>query len=128
MMTVWQNIVLPGLIISTYFKTLLHASYPIPNDVCPVWTFGPDIYMVQNLVPLLEVMLEAPDWTHDKIGIRIIPKPLFHSKIPDLVAPSNMLVSQVVQAVDRSFRHRPKIYIDNIFGSGRSHVLTFYLP
>jgi quinolinate synthase len=49
---------------SNVLQTLLQAAHQVP-DVRIL--YGPDTYMGHNLQTLLEVIVESPDWTDDKI-------------------------------------------------------------
>jgi quinolinate synthase len=103
---------------SNVLQTLLQASYQIPNLRV---LYGPDTYMGQNLIRWLEVVLESPDWTDDKIALDLHPQ---HSnatlqKLKDnlVVFPQgncvvhHMFGSQVVETVKQNYYHQPHTYM-----------------
>jgi quinolinate synthase len=55
---------------SNVLQTLLQAAQDIPNLRV---LYGPDTYMGENLVQLLQVILDSPDWTDAKIKADLHP-------------------------------------------------------
>jgi quinolinate synthase len=103
---------------SNVLQTLLQASFQIPNLRV---LYGPDTYMGQNLIRLLEVILESPDWTDDKIALDLHPQ---HSNATLKILKDNLVVfpqgncvvhhmfgSQVVQTVKQNYYHQPHTYM-----------------
>jgi quinolinate synthase len=103
---------------SNVLQTLLQASYEIPNLRI---LYGPDTYMGQNLVRLLEVILESDDWTDDKIRIELHSKHTNATlqKLKDnlTVFPAgncvvhHMFGSQVVETVKSTYYDEPNTYM-----------------
>jgi quinolinate synthase len=103
---------------SNVLQTLLQASHQIPNLRV---LYGPDTYMGQNLIRWLEVVLESPDWTDDKIATNLHPQ---HSNATLQMLKDNLVVfpqgncivhhmfgSQVVQTVKQNYFHQPHTYM-----------------
>jgi quinolinate synthase len=103
---------------SNVLQTLLQAAYEIPKLRV---LYGPDTYMGHNLVRLLEVVLESPDWTDEKIAADLHPH---HSnatlqKLKDnlVVFPQgncvvhHMFGSQVVETVKQSYYNEPDTFM-----------------
>mmetsp|Transcript_32433 Transcript_32433/g.54283 ORF Transcript_32433/g.54283 Transcript_32433/m.54283 type:complete len:596 (-) Transcript_32433:139-1926(-) len=107
---------------SNVLQTLLQAAQQIPNVKI---LYGPDTYMGDNLIRLLEVILESPDWTDDKIATQLHPH---HSNATLQRLKDNMVVfpqgncvvhhmfgSQVVETVKQK-------YYDNSFMTAHLEV------
>jgi quinolinate synthase len=103
---------------SNVLKTLLQASYEIPNLRV---LYGPDTYMGKNLARFLQIILESPDWTDSKIAEELHPH---HSKESLQALHDNLIVFQqgncvvhhmfgaeVVKTVLDSYYHEPNTFM-----------------
>lgn len=96
---------------SNVLQTLLQAAHDIGPTLRVL--YGPDTYMGQNLVRLLQVILESPEWTDDKIASDLHDK---HSNETLQILHDNLVVfpqgncvvhhmfgAQVVETVQQDF-------------------------
>ena len=103
---------------SNVLQTLLQAAHEIPNLRI---LYGPDTYMGQNLVRLLEVILDSTDWTDLKIQQDLHPH---HTNATLKTLKDNLVVfpqgncvvhhmfgSQVVEAVKDKYYDQPHTYM-----------------
>ncbi|KAG7357695.1 quinolinate synthetase A protein [Nitzschia inconspicua] len=103
---------------SNVLQTLLQAAHQIPNLRV---LYGPDTYMGQNLLRLLEVILESSDWTDPKIAADLHPhhsnETLRRLKDNLVVFPQgncvvhHMFGSQVVDTVKERYYNEPNTYM-----------------
>lgn len=103
---------------SNVLQTLLQAAHEIPNLRV---LYGPDTYMGQNLVRLLQVILESPDWNDVKIATELHPH---HSNATLQTLHDNLVVfplgncvvhhmfgAEVVDMVKESYYGEPNTFI-----------------
>jgi quinolinate synthase len=103
---------------SNVLQTLLQAAHEIPNVRI---LYGPDTYMGQNLVRLLEVIIESDDWTDDKIANELH---LHHTNATLRQLKANLCVfpqgncvvhhmfgAQVVETVKQAYYNEPNTYM-----------------
>ncbi|KAG7350122.1 quinolinate synthetase A protein [Nitzschia inconspicua] len=103
---------------SNVLQTLLQAAHQIPNLRV---LYGPDTYMGQNLLRLLEVILESSDWTDQKVASDLHPhhsnETLRRLKDNLVVFPQgncvvhHMFGSQVVDTVKERYYNEPNTYM-----------------